>query len=221
MPFIALGGVHDDGTRGHRVPDHGDASSCSRGGPWVPPSDGGVALRLRRRLHDGRKPPRRLALRSARPRMGLGPRLDHRDRGDRLSRDDQRPSQSCALGPDLRPVRGRRRLRTIANELNADGAAATPPRRHARPRGWAPSSVRELLVDRVLYRPVLRGMGDGVSSPRRARSVAFCTAWWTQKLVAPTGFEPVFQSRPGFRQQDRGFFGRRLRRNPMRLKHAR
>jgi DNA invertase Pin-like site-specific DNA recombinase len=45
-------------------------------------------------------------------------------------------------------------LRTIAHELNADRAPAPLPRRRERPRGWAPSSVREIL-HRQLYRGVL------------------------------------------------------------------
>jgi site-specific DNA recombinase len=42
-------------------------------------------------------------------------------------------------------------LRSIAHRLNDDGAATPLPRRAGRPRGWAPSSVREILY-RVTYR---------------------------------------------------------------------
>ncbi len=45
-------------------------------------------------------------------------------------------------------------LRAIAHELNAAGAPAPLPRRTGRPRGWAPSSVREIL-HRELYRGVI------------------------------------------------------------------
>src|SRR5262245_12741172 len=44
-------------------------------------------------------------------------------------------------------------LRSIAHELNAATAAAPTPRRTGRPRGWSPSSVRE-----VLYRETYRGV---------------------------------------------------------------
>ena len=44
-------------------------------------------------------------------------------------------------------------LRSIAHRLNDDGAPAPLPRRTGRPRGWAPSSVRE-----VLYRELYRGV---------------------------------------------------------------
>jgi site-specific DNA recombinase len=46
-------------------------------------------------------------------------------------------------------------LRTIARQLNDEGAVAPMPRRAGRPRGWAPSSVREVLY-RQLYRGVLQ-----------------------------------------------------------------
>jgi site-specific DNA recombinase len=42
-------------------------------------------------------------------------------------------------------------LRSIAHQLNDDGALAPLPRRAGRPRGWAPSSIREILYRR-LYR---------------------------------------------------------------------
>jgi site-specific DNA recombinase len=45
-------------------------------------------------------------------------------------------------------------LRTIAHRLNDEGALAPLPRRADRPRGWAPSSVREVLY-RELYRGVI------------------------------------------------------------------
>ena len=43
-------------------------------------------------------------------------------------------------------------VKRIAHTLNADGASAPIPGRPGRPRGWAPSSVRE-----ILYRPLYRG----------------------------------------------------------------
>jgi site-specific DNA recombinase len=43
-------------------------------------------------------------------------------------------------------------VKRIAHTLNADGAPAPLPSRPGRPRGWAPSSVRE-----ILYRPLYRG----------------------------------------------------------------
>ena len=45
-------------------------------------------------------------------------------------------------------------LRAIAHRLNDEGAPAPLPRRPGRPRGWAPSSVREVL-HRALYRGVI------------------------------------------------------------------
>ncbi|HEV8458223.1 MAG TPA: recombinase family protein [Methylomirabilota bacterium] len=45
-------------------------------------------------------------------------------------------------------------LRSIAHRLNDEGALAPLPRRPGRPRGWAPSSVREVLY-RELYRGVI------------------------------------------------------------------
>jgi DNA invertase Pin-like site-specific DNA recombinase len=45
-------------------------------------------------------------------------------------------------------------LRAIAHRLNDEGAPAPLPRRPGRPRGWAPSSVREVL-HRDLYRGVI------------------------------------------------------------------
>jgi DNA invertase Pin-like site-specific DNA recombinase len=43
-------------------------------------------------------------------------------------------------------------VKRIAKALNAEGALAPTPRRHGRPRSWAPSSVRE-----VLHCPLYRG----------------------------------------------------------------
>ena len=45
-------------------------------------------------------------------------------------------------------------LRTIAQELNAEAAPTPRPRRRTQVRGWAPSSVREIL-HRELYRGVI------------------------------------------------------------------
>ena len=45
-------------------------------------------------------------------------------------------------------------LRTIAHRLNAEGALSPTPRRAGRPRGWAPSTIREIL-HRSLYRGVI------------------------------------------------------------------
>jgi len=45
-------------------------------------------------------------------------------------------------------------LRSIAHHLNSEGALSPLPRRKGRPRGWAPSSVREILY-RELYRGIV------------------------------------------------------------------
>ena len=45
-------------------------------------------------------------------------------------------------------------LRSLAHQLNDEGALAPLPRRTGRPRGWAPSSVRAVLY-RELYRGVI------------------------------------------------------------------
>src|SRR5262245_54613355 len=45
-------------------------------------------------------------------------------------------------------------VKRIAAALNREGAPAPLPRRHGRPRGWAPSSVRAVLR-RDLYRGVI------------------------------------------------------------------
>jgi site-specific DNA recombinase len=42
----------------------------------------------------------------------------------------------------------------IAHTLNAEGVPAPTPRRRGRPRGWAPSTIREMLL-RELYRGVI------------------------------------------------------------------
>ena len=46
------------------------------------------------------------------------------------------------------------RVKRIALDLNDEGAPAPMPRRAGRPRGWAPSSVREIL-HRDLYRGIV------------------------------------------------------------------
>jgi site-specific DNA recombinase len=67
-------------------------------------------------------------------------------------------------------------LRTIAHQLNDAGALAPLPRRTGRPRGWAPSSVRE-----ILYRSLYRGQIEWGRKQKRDR--------WGQKkyLDRPKG----------------------------------
>ncbi len=69
--------------------------------------------------------------------------------------------ERCVLEPEATVVRrifelsaSGLGLRAIAHRLNNEGAPAPLPRRPGRPRGWAPSSVREVL-HRELYRGVI------------------------------------------------------------------
>ena len=55
--------------------------------------------------------------------------------------------------------------------------------------------LRELLVDRVLYTPTVRRGERWCELRPSAPLVEFSEGHWTQTVVAPTGFEPVFQSR--------------------------
>jgi DNA invertase Pin-like site-specific DNA recombinase len=67
-------------------------------------------------------------------------------------------------------------VKRIAGALNAEAAPAPMPRRAGRPRGWAPSSVREIFA-REVYRGVLvwnkrkrDGWGQKRQRPREAPS---------------------------------------------------
>jgi site-specific DNA recombinase len=81
--------------------------------------------------------------------------------------------------------------------------------------------LRKLLVGRLRFEPLGDGLvrftGEGTLAP--VLGSLHCSA--LPAGVAPRGLEPVFQSRPRFRQQYHMVLGHTHRRNPTRLKHTR
>jgi len=93
--------------------------------------------------------------------------------------------------------------------------------------------LREVLVDRIVFRPVPRPPDlPSVKGPgRRARLVyeftgeaslskLFADLIYVSPMVAPTGFEPVFESRPRFRSRSLHVTGCLVPEKSTRLKHA-
>lgn len=184
---------HDDaGDDG--IPDHGDASSRPRGGSRLRAGVGRVALRARRRLHDGRQPARRLALGPARPRIRLRARIDRRRPRDRRLRGDARAGRLVVARPlhgvGVRPRHadraalrdsGRRVRRAPSRHDPRRGAGGRRRRRRDRPvpRRLALRRHRELhggvrrrgarsrrLRRRGLVRGTPRGPGSRAAEPR-------------------------------------------------------
>ncbi len=106
-------------------------------------------------------------------------------------------------------------VKRIAASLNDDGALAPMPRRKGRPRGWAPSSVREVL-HRELYRGVViwnrtarivrqgaraqrvRPVGDVVSVPVPKLAIVD-EALWTAAQARIQAASEVYRQRTGGR----------------------